>query len=249
VGQRVADAVAATWQAVGCNTNLGILLLCAPLAAAAESQPLPLPLPQWQQLMAAQMQGLSLADADAAFRAIAMANPGGLGRTRAQDVHATPTVDLRSAMALAANRDRIARQYRDDYAELLAAAQQLKAQRFVLPLLGAGDAADAHTTAAVQRLYLQWLASAPDSHIVRKHGEAVAQNVMASAQPWAARADAGADLDNDPAFAAWDDSLKVQGINPGTAADLTVAALMLAGLAANAPKATPGEPGVRWHGS
>ncbi|HET7593988.1 MAG TPA: triphosphoribosyl-dephospho-CoA synthase, partial [Stellaceae bacterium] len=36
VGERIRDAIAATHAAVGCNTNLGIVLLAAPLWAAAE---------------------------------------------------------------------------------------------------------------------------------------------------------------------------------------------------------------------
>ena len=36
LGQRIRDAAAATRDAVGQNTNLGILLLCGPLAMAAE---------------------------------------------------------------------------------------------------------------------------------------------------------------------------------------------------------------------
>ncbi|MGE3771807.1 MAG: triphosphoribosyl-dephospho-CoA synthase, partial [Gammaproteobacteria bacterium] len=35
VGEAVREAIAATWAAVGCNTNLGIVLLAAPLAQAA----------------------------------------------------------------------------------------------------------------------------------------------------------------------------------------------------------------------
>ncbi len=34
LGQRILKAISATHQAVGCNTNLGIVLLCAPLAQA-----------------------------------------------------------------------------------------------------------------------------------------------------------------------------------------------------------------------
>src|ERR1700761_9456548 len=36
LGERIRDAEAATRRAVGQNTNLGILLLCGPLAMAAE---------------------------------------------------------------------------------------------------------------------------------------------------------------------------------------------------------------------
>ena len=35
VGQRIEAAMRATWAVAGCNTNLGILLLCAPVARAA----------------------------------------------------------------------------------------------------------------------------------------------------------------------------------------------------------------------
>ena len=41
---------------------------------------------------------------------------------------------------------------------------------------------------------------------------------------------AGAHLDADPAFVAWDLELKAAGLNPGTSADFTVAALFAAGL-------------------
>jgi len=81
----------------------------------------------------------------------------------------------------------------------------------------------------VQVLYLALLAGFPDAHIVRKHGGSTAQAVTAEAAPWLARARRGETLDDDPAFAAWDESLKARGLNPGTSADLTVAALFIAG--------------------
>ena len=224
IGQRVEGAVRATQAAVGCNTNLGILLLCAPLAAAAEAGAPS----SMRRAIEHQLAALDLADADAAFRAIALARPGGLGAAPEQDVHTAPTLDLRAAMALAAGRDRIALQYRDGFAELFEIGLTALPQGFHL---GNGPPDDA-VTAAVQRLYLAWLASAPDTHIVRKHGPEVAQIVMAAAQDWARRADAGIRLDAHPDFAAWDQDLKAHGVNPGTSADLTVATLLLAGLAA-----------------
>ena len=87
-------------------------------------------------------------------------------------------------------------------------------------------------TDAVQRVYLAFLASRPDSHIVRKHGAALAHSVMGAAQRWQDRALAGAHLDADPGFVAWDLELKAAGLNPGTSADFTVAALFIAGLVA-----------------
>lgn len=226
VGQRIEAAVAATRAAVGCNTNLGILLLCAPIACAAEQAPAAL-----RQGLDHVLATLTLDDAAAAYRAIALAQPGGLGQAPSQDVHDAPTIDLRAAMALAAERDRIARQYRDGFAELFDLALPALPSGFSLVALAPGSRPGPATVAAVQGLYLLLLSTRPDSHIVRKQGEAVAQNVMAAAQDWRRRGPGAGPLDTDPAFVAWDRELKASGVNPGTTADLTVATLMLAGLA------------------
>jgi triphosphoribosyl-dephospho-CoA synthase len=162
-------------------------------------------------------QALTVDDARAAYRAIAHANPGGLGRAPAQDVAAEPSIDLRAAMALAADRDRIARQYAQGFDELfglgLPAFQQGLAHGVAAALLGT---------------YLHWLASGPDSHIMRKHGAALAQTVTAEAlvrrDEWLAK---GGPVGSH-ALSSWDTQLKTRGINPGTSADLTVATAFVA---------------------
>ena len=231
VGVRIEAAVTATWAVAGCNTNLGILLLCAPIALAVELRPDALAPSTLRASIESVLAGLDLSDAQATFRAIARAHPGGLGTAPEQDVHEPPSVDLRAAMALAAPRDSIARQYRDGFADLfdlgLSAAL---GSGFALGPEGAFTVTAAVTT-AVQRLYLTLLCAFPDSHIVRKHGDGVAQIVMTAAQAWTARARSGVPLDNHCEFAAWNESLKADCINPGTTADLTVAALLIAGLA------------------
>ena len=230
VGERIEAAVAATWAVAGCNTNLGILLLCAPVARAFEQCPDPANRAALRAALETVLSDLDVADARAAYRAIARARPGGLGTAPAEDVHAAPSIDLRAAMTLAADRDSIARQYRDGYAELFELGVPPLAGVLLDAPAGAGDTPAPALAAAVQRVFLAFLARFPDSHIVRKHGPAVAHTVMRSAQPWQARALAGVDLDADPGFAAWDLELKEAGLNPGTSADLTVAALFIAGL-------------------
>jgi len=221
VGARIEAAVAATLAVAGCNTNLGILLLCAPLARALEAIPAGAGPAELRAALAEVLGALDVDDARAAYRAIAAAHPGGLGRAEAQDVHEAPTVTLLEAMRLAASRDRIALQYANGYADLF---------ELGLPALAAALRADRVVDArAVQALFLALVAGFPDAHIVRKHGLATAQAVTAEAAPWLARARGGAALDADPAFAAWDESLKARGLNPGTSADLTVAALFMAG--------------------
>ena len=236
VGPRIERAMAVTWSTVGCNTNLGILLLCAPIAAAIE---LPGALHGPAQLRAAlqsTLAGLNIDDTRHAYRAIALANPAGLGRAPAEDVHDEPQLPLRAAMALAAQRDSIARQYANGLADVFASALPLARPGFSL-IDGDADApVDPATATSVQQVFLGFLSRWPDSHIVRKHGEAVAHTVMSAAQAWQGHHAPGAD----PVFVAWDEALKAQRINPGTSADLTVATLLIAGLL--------GADRVVWHG-
>lgn len=227
VGERIEAAVTATWAAASCNTNLGILLLCAPIALAVQRRPDATTPAALRQAIEAVLADLDLTDAQAAYRAIARARPGGLGTAPNQDVNQPPSVDLRAAMALAAQRDSIARQYRDGYADLFEFVDCAPGHHFSLMARSTSGHVDAATTEVVQRLYLGLLSRFADSHIVRKHGAAVAHTVMVAAQAWQARNGA---LDADPAFAAWDAALKAQRINPGTTADLTVTALLICGL-------------------
>ncbi|WP_245004938.1 triphosphoribosyl-dephospho-CoA synthase [Paraburkholderia sacchari] len=229
VGARIEAAIASTRAVAGCNTNLGIVLLCAPLAAAFErvfegtfeANPPSASLPACAASLQQVLHALSVEDACAAYRAIALANPGGLGEADSQSVGTTPTVDLRAAMTLAADRDSIARQYAEDFRDVL---------DFGLATFRAACAARAASpTPLVDAVLLTWfgfLARWPDSHIARKHGIACAQRISDEAAAWLAQGEArlcapGA-LDN------WDAALKAGGINPGTSADLTVATLFAA---------------------
>jgi triphosphoribosyl-dephospho-CoA synthase len=250
VGERIEAAVEATWGVAGCNTNLGILLLCAPVALAIEQHPAAATPAALRAAVEGVLATLSIDDASAAYRAIARAHPGGLGSAAEQDVHDAPTIDLRAAMALAADRDLIARQYRDGFADLFALAFQAPAFQpgCEEPPADAETPPDTGTVASVQRLYLACLAAFPDSHIVRKHGERVAQTVMTAAQGWRERAAAGTVLDADPAFAEWDLSMKAAGVNPGTSADFTVAALLLSGWIRSCA-APARDAASAWHGS
>lgn len=234
VGARIEAAMAATWRTVGCNTNLGILLLCAPIAAAAEREGARAGAAAMRDALEQVLAELDVEDARAAYRAIALAHPGGLGDAPEQDVHDEPTLGLREAMALAAGRDRIAHQYAGGFGDLFDIGLPRLPRGFALMSGAAGEPADEATARAVQRVFLGYLGAIPDSHIVRKHGEAVAHTVMAAAQ-----ARAGGETSADEAgLAVWDESLKAHGINPGTSADLTVATLFLAGLL-----------GPGWHGT
>ena len=227
VGERIESAVRATQSVVQCNTNLGILLLCGPIVVAQEQRTLAGRRMSLATAIRAVLQALDVDDAVAAYRAIALARPAGLGSAPQQDVAGAPTVGLRVAMAMAAGRDSIARQYARDYADVFdpGVASFERAHR-------RGDAPPEAAIRAMQAAFLEFLAAWPDSHIARKHGDAAAHSVMAEARPWRERARRGQLLDADPAWAAWDESLKARGLNPGTSADLCVATALVARLEA-----------------
>lgn len=214
VGTRILAAVEATFAAVGSNTNLGIILLCAPLAAAAESQPHDL-----RASLARVLHTLDIEDSTAAFRAIVRSSPAGLGHAEEHDVHAPAIVTLRAAMAEAADRDRIARQYVTDFADVFDVGE---------PLLDAALGALPDRRSATLAIFLGFLAAFPDSHICRKYGAATAERVRRQASWLRVRALAAPRLDDVlPELLTWDKELKDAGINPGTSADLTVATLFV----------------------
>jgi len=212
VGARIRGAVEATLRAVGANTNLGIVLLCAPLAAAAELESLAL-----RDALVRVLDDLDIRDADDAFAAIVRASPAGLGRVERHDVFAAAQVTLKQAMAEAADRDRVARQYATGFADVFDLGMRVHA------------AAATHWSDpkfAALAVYLGFLSKFPDSHIGRKHGAEVAADVCRAAMKFDAllwSAQEPADLFGE--LLAWDAALKARGINPGTTADLTVATL------------------------
>jgi triphosphoribosyl-dephospho-CoA synthase len=212
VGARIRGAVEATFRAVGANTNLGIVLLCAPLAAAAE-----LDEGMLRDALVRVLDGLDVLDADDAFAAIVRASPAGLGRAERHDVFAAAQVTLKQAMAEAADRDQIARQYATEFADVFDLGMRLHA---------AAAARWADPRFATLAVYLGFLSNFPDSHIIRKHGTDAAAQVCRTAMKFDAllwSTQEPADLVGE--LLAWDAALKALGINPGTAADLTVATL------------------------
>lgn len=214
VGQRIFSAVDATWDAVGCNTNLGIILLCAPLLHAAQHGGKP----TLRACLQETLRALTVSDAADAYRAIVKASPAGLGESAHHDVRESPDVTLLEAMREAQHKDRIAWQYANDFADVFdfgARRYRETMQRWERP---------AWATASV---YLGFLARFPDTHVARKYGDDVARQLQEEAQ------DHDRELlarDNPKLYQRtlldFDAELKARSINPGTSADLTVATLL-----------------------
>ncbi|MFN3869611.1 MAG: triphosphoribosyl-dephospho-CoA synthase [Hyphomicrobiaceae bacterium] len=218
-GARVEAAVDASMAAAGCNTNLGIIQLSAPLAAAALLDAGGVSLrDRTRQVLA----GLTASDARHVYSAIRRANPGGLGRSEEADVAAPPAIGLIDAMRIAAPRDRIAAAYANDFGDIftdhLPLLQRLEA--------AAGAAPGASGDDVTATLYMSMLARFPDSHIRRKLGMETAahvQTLACAARPlWHPRVDQTAYS----GLLGLDALLKANGFNPGTTADFTVATLL-----------------------
>jgi len=229
IGPTVLAAVQATARWAPSNTNLGIVLLFAPLARAAiEAMREPVAGGDGsasgsithgalragiERVLAA----TTVADARDVYEAIRIARPGGLGRSASQDVRDEPTVTLQVAMALAADRDAVAREYATHFTTTFDVG---------VPTLSRARSDGLSWESATIETYLTLIATVPDTLIARKLGMAEAESVARAAaailaiggvrtQTGRAHLDALDGRLRDPDNAA----------NPGASADLTAAAL------------------------
>jgi len=214
VGSTVLHAVTATAEWASSNTNLGMILLLAPLARAALHAQGALRDELREVLVAT-----TVADATEVYDAIRIARPGGLGSSFREDVAAAPTVTLREAMLLAADRDSVAREYATDFAATFDIG---------VPALRSARSAGLPWSEATVETFLRLLATMPDTLIARKLGTAAAAGVSRRAREvedaGGVRTEAGR-----AAVEAFDDELRSpnNAYNPGTTADLTCAALFV----------------------
>jgi triphosphoribosyl-dephospho-CoA synthase len=119
-------------------------------------------------------------------------------------------------MALAAERDRIARAYVTGFDDIFT---------FGLPQLHAARRTAANESMAITALHMNLLAQFPDSHLMRKFGAETAKAVQQEAQATEALWRPAPRNETLPALLALDGSLKARGLNPGTTADFVVATL------------------------
>lgn len=213
VGQTVLNCVRATRAKVGSNTNLGIVLLLAPMCATKAHEP-------WEQGVRRVLANMTHRDATLVYEAIRMAEPGGLGRIDEGDVHQPPpAMSLLEAMQLAADRDAIARQYVSGFQQILhqVAPSLANHRRQGLSLLD-----------AIVKAHLELIASG-DTLIQRKCGAAMmrqagdlAQSTLAAGWP--------ATPTSRQRWALLDTWLRADGNrrNPGASADLVTAGLFAA---------------------
>lgn len=214
LGTTIRTAVEDTRRWTKSNTNLGIVLLLAPLARAQLRSG-----GRLRERLAGVLAETTVNDAEQVYAAIRHARPGGLGETATEDVSRPPTVTLREAMALAADRDAVAREYVTDFA--------LTFEVGVPAIRSAREEGLAWTDAAVEA-YLRLLDAAPDTHIARKLGRGEAGLVSSRARE-VLKAGGTRTAEGRQALTLLDAELRDarNRRNPGTTADLTCGALFV----------------------
>ncbi|NIC00313.1 triphosphoribosyl-dephospho-CoA synthase [Halobacterium sp. R2-5] len=213
VGEAFETAVAGMADASGTNTQFGCLLLLTPLVRAAARNDLS------PEGVSDVVEATTVEDAAAFYRAFEHTDvavpdpPAGADaldvRRGADAVSALRERDLtlRDVLELSADRDANAAEWVEGFPRVFRAAARIEAAR--------GPVADRAASA-----FLELLAEEPDTLVVTEHGEAVAEELQERALGLQA-----ADREEVAAFA---DDLAERGVNPGTTADLTAAALFVA---------------------
>ncbi len=217
LGQRVLESVKATRNAVGCNTNLGMLLLFAPIIMAAEADFNDIN--SLRHELEITLDSLTQSDADQVYEAIRLANPGGLGSTESQDVNKKPDCCLIEAMELASHRDSVALQYTNNFSEIFETG-------FVT--IKSFDKSWNSVKWSAVSCYMVFLSSIIDSHIERKYGQQIAEKIKIKSGIIADRFLKVADPEKEiTLIEEFDKELKAKNYNPGTCADLTAASLLV----------------------
>jgi triphosphoribosyl-dephospho-CoA synthase len=217
LGQRVLESVKATQEVVGCNTNLGMLLLFAPIVMAAEK-----PFNNIKELrnnLELTLTSISKEDAKQVFEAICLANPGGLGKVESEDVNSQPQCTLIEAMQLASHRDAVALQYTNNFKEIF---------ELGFSSIKYFDQSWNSVKWSTVSCYLMFMSSIADSHIQRKYGAELAEQIRKKSGVIAERFQKTSDPESEiDLIQRFDEELKAENINPGTCADLTAASLLV----------------------
>ena len=217
IGTRILKSVEATINILHTNTNLGIVLLCAPIAAAAG------PLAYGEGLLERivyMLSSLRHSDACEVYKAISIAQPAGLGKVSEGDVANVPPSSwtLLDAMKASAHKDMIAAQYERSFSDIVDCSNLY--QKYFQKGAGREE--------ALSFVYLQKLSEVHDTHIVRKHGIEKAEWVRKTSQKLLNDLNISEAQDlSSPTIRGrlltFDQELKMRGYNPGSLADIMCA--------------------------
>ena len=212
LGSTILKAITQTNSIVGKNTNLGIVLLLAPLAKVPRDESL-------KTGIGKILKNSTAEDAKLIYQAISLAKPGGIGKASKHDVSDTAPDSILTAMELAKDRDMIARQFTNDFSELF---------EFVYPSLCRNFENSEDLVDSIIRTHVETMAEFPDSLIARKNGTELAIKSSKIAKSVLASGEMGSESYL-IALSELDFWLRQDGNkrNPGTTADLIAASLFI----------------------
>ena len=218
LGERIQQSVRITKTEVGCNTNLGMLLLFVPIIISAQAIQ-PFNFAALQNTVSDVVDSIKANESALVFQAIVEADPGGLGQSDKYDVNLKPGCTLSAAMAVAQNRDIIAKQYVTGFADVF-----LTGYPCIKEFTRRWNSVEWATVGC----YLTFLGTFIDTHIARKYGLEVAAQIKTRAAKIAEQFNNNENPGNTKhVLLEFDKELKDSNINPGTTADLTAASLLV----------------------
>jgi len=215
LGERVFNSVKATRKTVKTNTNLGIILLCAPIIHS---------LIKFNDVSIRDSLEISLNQSNSddtllISKSINLAKPGGLGKSIKYDTKSLPKINLIKIMEYSSKYDRISYQYTHKFRDIF---------DFIVPCIKFHRKHFRSYKHSLALTFLEILSKIPDSHISRKFGDKISKKTSNEAN------DLLKILDKDDSWdlaskhlKSLDYEYKKKGINPGTTADLLVAGLMV----------------------
>ena len=221
LGKRILESVKITRSQVNVNTNLGIILLCAPVIQSyIDFNALDL-----RDCIKKTLSATSVKDTHDLCAAINISSPGGLGDSDLYDTASYPNISIKQIMDYSKEYDRISYQYSHNFTDIF---------DFIIPKLEFLNQRYESLDISLSLLFIEILAKIPDSHISRKFGDKIAKKTSNNAYDLLKILD----REYDPDYLAkalnnLDYEYKKKGINPGTTADLLVASLMIYKISAN----------------
>jgi triphosphoribosyl-dephospho-CoA synthase len=221
LGKRILESVNVTRSQVNVNTNLGIILLCAPVIQSY----IDFNLLDLREGIKKTLATTSIKDTHDLCAAINISSPGGLGDRDMYDTASYPNASIKEIMDYSQEYDRISYQYSHYFSDIF---------DFIIPKLEFLNQRYESLDISLSLLFIEILAKIPDSHISRKFGEKIAKKTSNNAYDLLKILD----REHSPDYLAdelnnLDYKYKKKGINPGTTADLLVASLMIYKISGN----------------
>ncbi len=227
LGKYIFDAVSETDRWIANNTNLGIMMMCVPIAAAASISD---DFSQIQENVGRLMDATTVEDAVNLYDAISLADAGGMGDQEEFDVMSEKAKDelrannqtMYDVLKISAGWDRLALELTSKMPVSFGIGYPTFSK-----FIDNCDDVDAINKATVLT-FMTLLSEIPDTLISRKYGDEVAEEVSKKAKELLEFKDSDDFVDR---LLEFDDYLYENKYNPGTTADLTAASIFISYLA------------------